>query len=157
MAPNPFDQRDADVRARDLARHGAVTEFVVERAGAQPLPVTLNLPGPAYGPLVLALLIGTPALSLVGESGCGKSTLTTNLAAYYAMQGMNPAVMDFDPQGSAMAWLGRRRGFKLMGIVDFDVLDAVTEFLSACDKAALRGVAGIEPRGETPSWAFSRV
>jgi UDP-N-acetylmuramate--alanine ligase len=36
---------DADIRARDLSRHGAKTHFVVERVGAQPLPVTLNLPG----------------------------------------------------------------------------------------------------------------
>ncbi|MFK8017476.1 MAG: UDP-N-acetylmuramate--L-alanine ligase [Gammaproteobacteria bacterium] len=36
---------DADVRARDLNRSGAVSEFVVERVGAQPLPVSLNLPG----------------------------------------------------------------------------------------------------------------
>ena len=40
---------------------------------------------------------------------------------------------------TALAWLGRRRGFKLMGIVDFDVLDAVDEFLAACDRVGLRG------------------
>ncbi|MGB5492652.1 MAG: P-loop NTPase [Woeseiaceae bacterium] len=42
------------------------------------------------------------------KGGCGKSTLVTNLAARYSQQGPVPAVMDFDPQGSSMAWLERR-------------------------------------------------
>lgn len=33
------------------------------------LGVTLNLPGPAYGTLILSLLIGTPGLSLIGAVG----------------------------------------------------------------------------------------
>ena len=42
------------------------------------------------------------------KGGCGKSTLVTNIAACYAARGGSPAIMDFDPQGSAMAWLTRR-------------------------------------------------
>lgn len=42
------------------------------------------------------------------KGGCGKSTLVTNLAARYAQTGSSPVVMDFDPQGSSMAWLDRR-------------------------------------------------
>jgi len=42
------------------------------------------------------------------KGGCGKSTLATNLAACYARNGPLPAVMDFDPQGSTVAWLSRR-------------------------------------------------
>ena len=42
------------------------------------------------------------------KGGCGKSTLVTNLAACYAGRGSQPAVMDYDPQGSTMAWLDRR-------------------------------------------------
>jgi len=42
------------------------------------------------------------------KGGCGKSTLATNLAACYANRGTIPAVMDYDPQGSTMAWLDRR-------------------------------------------------
>lgn len=42
------------------------------------------------------------------KGGCGKSTLATNLAARYAQDGPTPALMDFDPQGSTMGWLGRR-------------------------------------------------
>ena len=42
------------------------------------------------------------------KGGCGKSTLATNIAACYATRGPEPAVMDYDPQGSTMAWLCRR-------------------------------------------------
>ncbi|MCH9006046.1 MAG: AAA family ATPase [Proteobacteria bacterium] len=42
------------------------------------------------------------------KGGCGKSTLVTNLAACYAQRGTTLAVMDYDQQGSTMAWLERR-------------------------------------------------
>jgi chromosome partitioning protein len=42
------------------------------------------------------------------KGGCGKSTVVTNLAARYAQDGPTPAIMDYDPQGSTMAWLERR-------------------------------------------------
>lgn len=54
---------------------------------------------------------------------------------------------------SALAWLARRNGYKLMGIVDFDVLDAVDEFLQACDMVGVRGSAGIETRAYLPEFA----
>ena len=44
------------------------------------------------------------------KGGCGKSTLATNLAACYAARGPRPAIMDYDPQGSTIAWLNRRPG-----------------------------------------------
>jgi chromosome partitioning protein len=42
------------------------------------------------------------------KGGCGKSTLATNLGVLYAQRGLATAIMDFDPQGSTMAWLERR-------------------------------------------------
>lgn len=42
------------------------------------------------------------------KGGCGKSTLVTNIATCYASRGEIPAIMDFDPQGSSVAWLERR-------------------------------------------------
>ena len=42
------------------------------------------------------------------KGGCGKSTLATNIAACYARRGLATAIMDYDPQGSSMAWLQRR-------------------------------------------------
>ncbi len=58
---------------------------------------------------------------------------------------------------TSLAWLGRRRGFTAMGIVDFDVLDAVVEFLAACDRVALRGSAGIETRVFIPEFATREI
>lgn len=44
------------------------------------------------------------------KGGCGKTTLVTNLASLYAQRGRVPAVMDCDPQGSTMRWIGKRCG-----------------------------------------------
>ncbi len=58
---------------------------------------------------------------------------------------------------SSLAWLARQRGFKLLGIVDFDVLDAVDEFLNACDQVGTRGSAGIETRVFIPEFASREI
>jgi hypothetical protein len=58
---------------------------------------------------------------------------------------------------TALAWLGRRRGLQAMGIVDFDVLDGVTEFLAACDQVGLRGSAGMETRVYVPQFATREI
>jgi hypothetical protein len=58
---------------------------------------------------------------------------------------------------SALAWLGRRRGLAAMGIVDFDVLDGVDEFLDACELVGLRGSAGIETRVFVPEFATREI
>lgn len=42
------------------------------------------------------------------KGGCGKSTLATNLAAYYASEGYETVLADYDPQASALAWLDER-------------------------------------------------
>lgn len=42
------------------------------------------------------------------KGGCGKSTLATNLAAYYASEGYETALADYDPQQSGLAWLEER-------------------------------------------------
>ncbi len=57
---------------------------------------------------------------------------------------------------TALAWLARKRGFKLIGMVDFDTLDAVDEFLDACKTVGVRGTAGLETRVYIPEFA-SRV
>ena len=54
---------------------------------------------------------------------------------------------------SAQAWIAKRRGFKLMGIVDFDVLDGVEEFLNACDCVGVRGAAEMETRVFFPEFS----
>ncbi|AMN45773.1 chromosome partitioning protein [Steroidobacter denitrificans] len=42
------------------------------------------------------------------KGGSGKSTIATNLASYFAVQGLNPTLMDLDTQGSSMHWLKKR-------------------------------------------------
>ena len=58
---------------------------------------------------------------------------------------------------SALAWLAKRRGFRLIGIVDFDVLDAVDEFLDACELLGVRGSAGIETRVTLPEFSTREI
>lgn len=58
---------------------------------------------------------------------------------------------------TSLAWLARRQGFRLLGIVDFDVLDGVDEFLNACDLAGVRGSAGIETRVFIPEFATREI
>ena len=54
---------------------------------------------------------------------------------------------------TALAWLARRRGMRLMGIVDFDSLLGVDEFLDACSAVNVRGSAGIETRVHVPEFS----
>ena len=42
------------------------------------------------------------------KGGCGKTTLATNIAAYYAMHGPAPTLVDFDARGFSMRWLHKR-------------------------------------------------
>ena len=42
------------------------------------------------------------------KGGSGKTTITTNLASYFAANGVATTVMDFDPQGSSLNWLRLR-------------------------------------------------
>ena len=53
---------------------------------------------------------------------------------------------------SALAWLAREHQIALMGIVDFDVLDGVDEFLDACELLDVRGSAGLETRVFIPEF-----
>ena len=39
------------------------------------------------------------------KGGCGKTTLATNLATYYSVWDVSTALVDLDPQQSAMDWL----------------------------------------------------
>jgi hypothetical protein len=54
---------------------------------------------------------------------------------------------------SALAWLAKKNGYQLLGIVDFDVLDGVDEFLDACDLLGVCGSSGLETRNYLPEYA----
>jgi hypothetical protein len=58
---------------------------------------------------------------------------------------------------TSLAWLAKRRGFKMIGTVDFDVLDAVDEFLNACEAAGVRGSTGVETRVYLPEFATREI
>lgn len=45
---------------------------------------------------------------LNAKGGCGKSTLATNIASYFANEGAEVALADYDPQRSGLDWLERR-------------------------------------------------
>lgn len=42
------------------------------------------------------------------KGGSGKTTIATNLASYFAVQGLQPALMDMDAQGSSLRWVSKR-------------------------------------------------
>ncbi len=58
---------------------------------------------------------------------------------------------------TSLAWLARKLGLKLIGMVDFDVLDGVDEFLEACDTAGVRGSAAVETRVYIPEFATREI
>ena len=58
---------------------------------------------------------------------------------------------------SALAWVAKKNGFPLMGIVDFDVLDGVEEFLAACRVVGVRGSAAIETRAYIPEFSTREI
>lgn len=54
---------------------------------------------------------------------------------------------------SKFAWLARKRGLAVAGIVDFDVLDGLEEFLEASRLLGLKACAGMETRVFVPEFA----
>jgi chromosome partitioning protein len=42
------------------------------------------------------------------KGGSGKTTISTNLASYFAAEGLRPTLMDMDAQGSSTHWLRKR-------------------------------------------------
>lgn len=58
---------------------------------------------------------------------------------------------------SKIAWLSKRAGLAAAGIVDFDVLDGLEEFLKACRMLNLKGAVGIETRVFVPEFADKEI
>jgi hypothetical protein len=54
---------------------------------------------------------------------------------------------------SKFAWLARKAGLAVAGVVDFDVLDALEEFLKAARLLGLKGCGGLETRVFVPEFA----
>jgi chromosome partitioning protein len=75
----------------------------------------------AQRPLLKIVVLNT-------KGGCGKTTLSTSLAAYYASQGYDTALLDTDPQGSSLRWLANRGGREptITGLTGCDKTGRVT-------------------------------
>jgi len=57
---------------------------------------------------VISQIQPTRILIANAKGGCGKTTMATNIASYFATQGEETAIVDYDPQGSSMDWLSAR-------------------------------------------------
>ncbi|OGV38313.1 MAG: hypothetical protein A2020_14375 [Lentisphaerae bacterium GWF2_45_14] len=58
---------------------------------------------------------------------------------------------------SYIAWWAKKEGLFAAGTVDFDVLDAVDEFLAAAANLNIRGICGIETRAFIPELADKEI
>lgn len=58
---------------------------------------------------------------------------------------------------SYIAYLAKKEGWFAAGIVDFDVLDGVDEFLEACTILGVRGVCGLETRAYINEFADREI
>jgi hypothetical protein len=61
----------------------------------------------------------------------------------------------YSPAG--LAWMAKKSGIPLLGIVDFDVLDGVDEFLDACFTLGVRGSAAMETRVYIPEFSTREI
>lgn len=62
------------------------------------------------------------------KGGSGKTTIATNLASYFAVEGLRPTLMDMDAQGSSTHWLTKRTKNQplIHGIAGFERNTGVT-------------------------------
>ena len=57
----------------------------------------------------------------------------------------------------ALIWLAIKMGWKLIGMVDFDILDGIDEFMNAGNQANVRATAGIETRVYIPQFQTREI
>ncbi len=99
----------------------------------------------------------TALVELVARAEAGEITLAAEQQAVnmHCHTFFSFNAYSYSPAG--LAWLAKKRGWQAVGIVDFDVLDGVEEFLDACELAGVRGSAGIETRVFIPQFATREI
>lgn len=136
----PFSVEDGDVSATtDMAGGGRV-----ERAAADLASPSADTRRAAVETLARAVESG----GLRTEASTGWVNLHCHTFFSYNPSGWTP---------SQFAWLALRRGLRAAGIVDFDVLDGVDEFLDATRCLGLRAAAGMECRVFIPEFASREI
>ncbi len=87
-----------------------------------------------------------------GEISCQAPRDWVNLHchSFYSYSGY-----DFSP--SAIAWMGKKLGLSMLGLVDFDVLDGVEEFHNAGRLLGIKTIAGMETRAYIPSFSTREI
>jgi len=63
-------------------------------------------------------------LCMNAKGGCGKTTIATNLATWFADDGDTVALVDHDPQRSAIDWLSARKDYE--GVPEIEGVDAAS-------------------------------
>ncbi|MGC8739096.1 MAG: hypothetical protein ACP5UA_10700 [Candidatus Hydrogenedens sp.] len=58
---------------------------------------------------------------------------------------------------TALVWKALQNNFYALGLVDFDVLDGVEEFLNSCNLCKIKGCAGFETRIFVPQFAQHEI
>jgi hypothetical protein len=81
---------------------------------------------------------------------CEKQAANMHCHTFYSFNAYG-----YSPAG--LAWMAKKMGIPLLGIVDFDVLDAVDEFLDACLRLGVRGSAALETRVFLPEFSTREV
>ncbi len=135
-----FYLEDGDVSSTTGSEGGSA----VERAEAG-----LGDPSPAVRRQAVAALAQARAAGAVrGDAPGGWVNLHCHTFFSYNPNGWTP---------SQFAWLAVRRGLRAAGIVDFDVLDGVDEFLEAAGLLGIRAAAGMECRVFVPEFATREI
>lgn len=94
-------------------------------------------------------------LNALARSGAVKVEPEKDVANMHCHTFFSFNAYGYSPSG--LAWLAKRSGYALIGTVDFDVLDAVDEFLDACFATGVRSSAALETRVYIPEFADREI